>query len=102
MEKIIKNKIRAFFNTIWKNKLKVDKRPKYKIGYYKTPRRKQRQNPLWHFFGSISYSNGFPGGSGGKESVCNAGDPRSILGRKDPLEKGMTTHPNILPLESQE
>ena len=102
MEKIIKNKIRAFFNTIWKNKLKVDKRPKYKIGYYKTPRRKHRQNPLWHFFGSISYSNGFPGGSGGKESVCNAGDPRSILGRKDPLEKGMTTHPNILPLESQE
>ena len=33
-------------------------------------------------------SVGFPGGSGGKESVCNAGD----LGREDSLEKEMTTH----------
>ena len=31
---------------------------------------------------------GFPGGSAGKESACNAGD----LGLEDPLEKGMATH----------
>ena len=31
---------------------------------------------------------GFPGSSAGKESACNAGDPDSIPGRKDPLEEG--------------
>ena len=37
------------------------------------------------------------GGSGGQESACNAGDPGSIPGLvKDPLEKGMATHSNIL------
>ena len=30
---------------------------------------------------------GFSGGSDGKESVCNAADPGSILGWEDPLEK---------------
>ena len=35
---------------------------------------------------------GFPGGSAGKESACNAGD----LGWEDPLEEGMTTHFSIL------
>ena len=30
---------------------------------------------------------GFPGGSGGKESACNAGDLGS-----EPLETGLTTH----------
>ena len=35
---------------------------------------------------------GFPGGSDGKESTCNAGD----LGWEDPLEKGMATHSCIL------
>jgi len=34
---------------------------------------------------------GFPGGSNGKESVCNAGDPGSIPGLGRSLEKGMTT-----------
>ena len=41
---------------------------------------------------------GFPGGSDGKESACNAGsDPwvRS-LGQKDTLEKGMATHSSVL------
>ena len=40
---------------------------------------------------------GFPGGSEGKESVCNAGDLGSIsgLGR----EEGMATHSSILPGE---
>ena len=35
---------------------------------------------------------GFPDGSAGKESACNAGD----LGREDPLEKGRVTHFGIL------
>ena len=34
-------------------------------------------------------SRGFPGGSDGKESTCNAGDPWVLsLGWEDPLEKG--------------
>ena len=32
---------------------------------------------------------GFPGGSDGKEPVCNAGGLDSILGWEDPLEMGM-------------
>ena len=39
---------------------------------------------------------GFPGGSDGKESACNAGDLGSITGLGDPLEKGMATHYSIL------
>ena len=39
---------------------------------------------------------GFPGGSDGKESACNAGDLGSIPGWEDPTEKGMATHSNIL------
>ena len=35
---------------------------------------------------------GFPGGSDGKESTCNAGD----LGWQDPLEEGMATPLRIL------
>ena len=35
-----KNEIRTLSNTIHKNKLKRDKRPKYKTGYYKTRRGK--------------------------------------------------------------
>ena len=38
----------------------------------------------------------FPGGSDGKESTCNAGDPGSILGSGRPLEKGMATHSSII------
>ena len=34
----------------------------------------------------------FPGGSGGKASACNAGDPGQSLDWKDPLEKEMATH----------
>ena len=41
---------------------------------------------------------GFPGSSAGKESAYNAGDPGSILGWEDPLEKGMATY--LLPGES--
>ena len=61
---------------------------------------------------------GFSGGSDGKEYTCNEGDPGSILGQEDPLEKriqqssclknpcvgkihlekGMATHSSILAL----
>ena len=37
-----------------------------------------------------------PYSSGGKESACNAGNPGSIPGSEDPLEKGMATHSSIL------
>ena len=40
----------------------------------------------------MSISIGFPGGSDGKESACDAGDPAQFLGQEDPLEKGMATH----------
>ena len=39
---------------------------------------------------------GFPGDSNGKESACNVGDPCSIPGLENPLEKGMATHSSIL------
>ena len=39
---------------------------------------------------------GFPGGSNGKVSACNAGDPVRSLGWEDPLEKEMATHSSIL------
>ena len=39
---------------------------------------------------------GFPGGSAGKESACNAGDLGLIPGWEDPLEKWKTTHFSIL------
>ena len=42
---------------------------------------------------------GFPGGSSGKESACNAGDTGD-MGQEDSLEEGMVTHSSILPGES--
>ena len=39
---------------------------------------------------------GFPGGSNGKKSASNAGDPGLILSQEDPLEKGIATHSSIL------
>ena len=44
----------------------------------------------------LCHSQGFPGGPDGKESACNAGDPGSILGLEEPLEKGMATHSSTL------
>ena len=38
---------------------------------------------------------GYPGGADGKESACSVGDPGSILGQEDPLEKEMATHSRI-------
>ena len=40
---------------------------------------------------------GFPGGSDGKESACNAGDWVQSLHQGIPLEKGMTPDSSILP-----
>ena len=40
---------------------------------------------------------GFPGGSVGKESACNAGNTwAQSLGQEDPLEKEMAAHSSIL------
>ena len=39
---------------------------------------------------------GFPGGSEGKESACNAETWVQSLGWEDPLEKEMATHSSIL------
>ena len=39
---------------------------------------------------------GFPGGSDGKASACNVGDPGSILVQEDPLEKEMAIHSSTL------
>ena len=39
-----------------------------------------------------NHFEGFPGGSDGKASACNAGDSGSILGQEDPLEKEMAAH----------
>ena len=38
----------------------------------------------------------FPGGSDGKAFAYNVGDPSSIPGSEDPLEKEMATHSSIL------
>ena len=46
---------------------------------------------------------GFPSGSVGKESACNAGDTGdagSVLGGDNPLEKAMATTPVFLPEKS--
>ena len=39
---------------------------------------------------------GFLGGSDGKESTCNVGNPDSILGLERSPEEGMATHSSIL------
>ena len=45
---------------------------------------------------SIYGNQGFPSGSDGKESACNAGDPGLTPGLQDLLEKGKATHSSIL------
>ena len=50
-----------------------------------------RQRFLSHCYMDV----GFPGGSDGKESTCNAGDPGLIPGWEDPLGKEMATHSSI-------
>ena len=51
---------------------------------------------FWILFVISSDQKGFPGGSDGKESACNAGDLGLIPGQEVPLEKGMATHSNSL------
>ena len=48
------------------------------------------------FIEETVFSVGFPGGSAGKESTCNAGDLVRSLGWEEPLEKGKVTHFRIL------
>ena len=45
-------------------------------------------------------SSGIPGGSEGKASACNAGDPGSSLSREGPLEKEMATRSSTLSWKS--
>ena len=42
-----------------------------------------------------TYVVGFPDGSDGKESACNAGDQVWSLSQEDPLEKEVGTHSSI-------
>ena len=51
---------------------------------------------LYIYYIKLLYLLGFPGGSDGKESVWNVGDPGLIPRQEDPLEKGMATHSSIL------
>ena len=44
----------------------------------------------------------FLGGSHGKESACNVGDPVQSLGGEDPLEKELIIHCKFLPGKSHE
>ena len=50
-------------------------------------------------FATHSMQSRLPGDSDGKESACNAGAWVLSLGWEDSLEKGMTTHSNILAQE---
>ena len=43
--------------------------------------------------------NGFPGGTAGKESACNAGTQVQSLDGEGPLQKRTTSHSCILPGE---
>ena len=58
-----KNEIRTFPHTVFKNKLKMDERPKCKSRHHQTLRGKHKQNTLWHRsqqdpFGYTSLRNG--------------------------------------------
>ena len=54
----------------------------------------------YNLWSSICVCVGFPGGSVVNNPPINAGDADSVLGRKkDPLEKEMATHSNILAWE---
>ena len=44
----------------------------------------------------VGQQGGFPGGSDGKESACNAGDWGIVPGWEDPPEKEMAVHSSIL------
>ena len=50
--------------------------------------------PPPHLWPSLE-EHSFPGGSDGKESACNVGDP----GQEEPVKKGLATHAIFLPGE---
>ena len=52
--------------------------------------------PHWIIKNWYTYTQGFPDGSVGKESACNAGDPSLIPGSGRSLKKGKATHSSIL------
>ena len=54
---------------------------------------KQQQQMKIHL---IQINKDFPSVSDSKNSACNEGDPGSIPGSEDPLEKEMATHSSIL------
>jgi hypothetical protein len=62
--------------------------------------RKPKKEGIIHINIYIYIYNGFPCGSAGKESACNAEDSGSIPGPgnpwEDPLEKEVATHSSIL------
>ena len=50
------------------------------------------KDPSWLRNSTVTLDpGGFPGGSDGKESACNAGDWGLISGQEDPLEKEMAS-----------
>ena len=55
-----------------------------------------RPPELKKFLSFIMVYMGFPIGSDGKESTCNAGPRVQFLSQEDLLEKGMNTHSSIL------
>ena len=66
----------------------------------RSPAQRFRGDLIWLMAETLSgvYTNlpmDFPGGSDGKMSAYNAGDPVSIPGQED-LEKEMATHSSIL------
>ena len=52
---------------------------------------------FYNIFEGHIQNEGFPGGSDGKVSACNAGDPGSIPGLGRCLEKEMQPTPVLLP-----
>ena len=58
------------------------------ICIYKTSCVESKDNNLGKYFSLSTIQLGFPGGSGGKESACNAGDPSSIPGSGGSLGEG--------------
>ena len=60
----------------------------------------QNKKDLIFFNGSLVYLLGFPGGSDGNESACNAGYLGFIPGLRRSLEKGIATHSSIPVLEN--
>ena len=48
----------------------------------------------------VAKDGGFPGGSDGKESACNARNPGAILGLRNPMEEAMQPTTVLFPGES--